>query len=136
MAASAEGFRRSVDEALDAILQWRAGGAEDAQAGGTGKALSGTVCAEVTPGGRIGSLVIAPEAWDQPREHLVTAVLEAVNAALEQRERRWAGAVASADPETVAQRLERVQQDASARMEEFLLGLAESHVRINRRLED
>jgi hypothetical protein len=133
VAASAEEFRRSIDEALAGLRELRAaeGGGAAPELRGRGVGADGLIEAVAAADGRIESITVDPRAMRMDSQTIGAEVTTAVNAALDELHAAGAGIAGVPVPDTAAllERLQEVQRTSVQRMETFLSALTEAHRR-------
>lgn len=133
MAADAEEFHRSMEEALDALRQVRANPADpDTAVRGEGEAAHGLIRAVALSGGRIEAVTVDPRAMRLASQDLAEGVTAAVNAALDDLRGKTADRLTDngLDPAALLDRLQEVQVASAERMQAFLRTIGDASSRV------
>ncbi|MEU7920060.1 YbaB/EbfC family nucleoid-associated protein [Micromonospora zamorensis] len=135
MTADADQFRRSMDDALNALRELRANrpAASDVEVSGEATAADGLIAVVAAPGGRIRSITVAPQVLRQGSGYLAEQLTIAVNAALDDLQARTvAEAPDTPSPAVLLDRLADVQQQSVHQMQSFLSALTSAQARTAR----
>jgi hypothetical protein len=119
MRPSSEGFAEMLDQVVAAagtVQEAAAGGAEPVRT----SAANGWVEAELGTDGRLASLTLDPGLRGLPMERIAAAVVEAVNAALDQQQAQHGPAVPAVDLTEVMAQLKQVQEAAVPQLRSFV----------------